>query len=97
MFCELEHSIFCEGVCNLIFGYDDVFLENLHGHYLSCLFVSTHHHLGGGEEGGDGGRMREGEEGGGRGRGKREGEREDEGGGRGKKGRKYTSHFGHNT
>ena len=51
MFCELEHSIFCEGVCNLIFGYDDVFLENLHGHYLSCLFVPTHHHLGGGERG----------------------------------------------
>ena len=84
MFCELEYSVFCECVCNLIFGYNHVLLEYFHGHDLSCFLVSTHHHLGEEEEREkEGGEEREKERG--ERRGIREGER------RGKMRRKCTS------
>ena len=90
MFCELEYSVFREGVCNLIFGYNHILLEYFHGHDLACFLVSTHHHLGEeGERREEDRREERREEG-------EEGERE-EGKDEGKKGRKCTSNFGDTT
>ena len=45
---HLENSVFRQCVGNLVFGNNDILLEDLHGHYLPGSLILTHHHLPGG-------------------------------------------------
>jgi len=45
MVCGSQNSVLSEGVCNLIFLNNDLFLENLDGIQVACCFLTTQNYL----------------------------------------------------